>query len=61
MRFWAGVTDGDWYRALSAQPGIDEVNFWQPSTRKKLSGPPEAGRMPNPEFLGRHAEGRWSR
>jgi putative restriction endonuclease len=31
MRFWVGVTDGDWYRALSAQPGIDEVNFWQPS------------------------------
>lgn len=31
MRFWVGVTDGEWYRALSAQPGIDEVNFWQPS------------------------------
>jgi len=30
MRFWVGVTDGDWYRALSGQPGIDEVNFWQP-------------------------------
>lgn len=31
MRFWVGVTDGDWYRSLAAQPGIDEVNFWQPS------------------------------
>lgn len=26
-----GVTDGDWYRFLSARPHLDEVNFWQPS------------------------------
>ena len=24
------VTDGEWFRFLSQQPGIDEVNFWQP-------------------------------
>ncbi len=31
MRFWVGVTDEDWYRSLSSEPTIDEVNFWQPS------------------------------
>jgi len=31
MRFYAGVTDHDWFEYLSALPGIDEVNFWQPS------------------------------
>ncbi len=31
MRFFIGVTDLDWFRFLEAQPGIDEVNFWQPS------------------------------
>jgi putative restriction endonuclease len=31
MRFFVGVTDYDWFRFLAAQPGIDEVNFWQPS------------------------------
>lgn len=30
MRFWAGVTDFDWYAYLS-QHGFDEVNYWQPS------------------------------
>lgn len=24
------VTDNDWFRFLSAQEGLDEVNFWQP-------------------------------
>ncbi len=30
MKFWAGVTDNDWFSFLSAQ-GLDEVNFWRPS------------------------------
>ncbi len=31
MRGYLGVTDLDWYRFLHRQPGLDEVNFWQPS------------------------------
>ena len=31
MRIFVGVTDGDWYQLLAGTPGIDEVNFWQPS------------------------------
>lgn len=31
MRIYAGVTDQDWFDYLRSQPGIDEVNFWQPS------------------------------
>jgi len=31
MRFFVGVTDFDWFRFLASRPGIDEVNFWQPS------------------------------
>lgn len=27
---YIGLTDPDWYAYLSAQPRIDEVNFWQP-------------------------------
>ena len=27
---YIGLTDPDWYRFLSAQPRVDEVNFWQP-------------------------------
>ncbi len=30
MKFWAGVTDNNWYTFL-AERGFDEVNFWQPS------------------------------
>lgn len=29
MKFWAGVTDNDWFEFLS-QSEPDEVNFWQP-------------------------------
>ena len=32
MRIYAGVTDQDWFDYLRAQPQIDEVNFWQPSS-----------------------------
>ncbi len=31
MRLYVGVTDQDWFDYLRSQPGIDEVNFWQPS------------------------------
>src|SRR5262245_60823069 len=31
MQAYVGVTDGDWFEVLRAQPSIDEVNFWQPS------------------------------
>lgn len=27
---YIGLTDPDWYSFLSAQPRVDEVNFWQP-------------------------------
>ena len=30
MDLFVGVTDGDWYELLANQPGLDEVNFWQP-------------------------------
>ena len=32
MKGFVGVTDNDWVAFLSQQPGIDEVNFWQPPT-----------------------------
>ena len=31
MRAFIGVTDNDWFTFLSGIPGIDEVNFWQPT------------------------------
>jgi putative restriction endonuclease len=31
MNGFIGVTDNDWFAFLSQKPGIDEVNFWQPS------------------------------
>ncbi|MDR2988309.1 MAG: HNH endonuclease, partial [Nocardiopsaceae bacterium] len=31
MRAYVGVTDGDWFRFLSARPNVTEVNFWQPT------------------------------
>ncbi|TRZ92046.1 HNH endonuclease [bacterium] len=31
MKIYAGVTDQEWFDYLRSQPGIDEVNFWQPS------------------------------
>lgn len=30
MKAYVAVTDLDWYTFLSSQPGIEEVNFWQP-------------------------------
>ncbi len=31
MQAFVGVTDRDWFELLRATPGLDEVNFWQPS------------------------------
>lgn len=31
VRLWAANTDLDWFDFLTSQPGVDEVNFWQPS------------------------------
>jgi putative restriction endonuclease len=33
MNGWIGITDHEWFSFLSRQPGIDEVNFWQPGGR----------------------------
>jgi len=33
MKFWVGVTDRGWYEHLHVR-APDEVNFWQPSSRK---------------------------
>jgi putative restriction endonuclease len=37
VRFWVGLTDKDWYDFLAAQPGADEVNFWQPGDRRPVA------------------------
>jgi putative restriction endonuclease len=29
-----GVTDFDWYQLLASEPGVEEVNFWQPGGRQ---------------------------
>jgi putative restriction endonuclease len=34
FRAWVAVTDRDWWEHLSALPDLDEVNFWQPSSKK---------------------------
>lgn len=31
VKAFVAVTDGDWFRFLAAQEGLDEVNFWKPS------------------------------
>jgi putative restriction endonuclease len=30
VNLFVGITDGDWFSFLSAQPQLEEVNFWQP-------------------------------
>jgi putative restriction endonuclease len=30
VNIFVGITDGDWFSFLSAQPQLEEVNFWQP-------------------------------
>jgi len=31
VKLYVGVTDHDWFDYLGSLPGVDEVNFWQPS------------------------------
>ena len=31
VKLWVANTDPDWFDYLASQPGIDEVNFWQPN------------------------------
>jgi putative restriction endonuclease len=33
VNLYVGITDYDWFKFLSAQPSVDEVNFWQPGGR----------------------------
>ena len=33
VNLYVGITDYDWFQFLSAQPSVDEVNFWQPGGR----------------------------
>ena len=32
MRAFFGVTDPRWFEFLRAEPGVEEVNFWEPSS-----------------------------
>ena len=36
MKGFIGVTDNDWFAFLAQQPGIDEVNFWQPGGKSQF-------------------------
>jgi putative restriction endonuclease len=36
MKFYAGVTDHEWFDYLRSLSGIDEVNFWQPSPNSEF-------------------------
>ena len=38
---YVGITDYDWYRFLTAQPNIEEVDFWQPEAYVKVLMPEE--------------------
>lgn len=36
MKAFVGITDSDWFAFLASRPGLDEVNFWQPSGAKQF-------------------------
>jgi putative restriction endonuclease len=36
MRFYVGITDGDWFSYLSSAGPLEEVNFWQPSASRQF-------------------------
>jgi putative restriction endonuclease len=36
VKAYVGVTDGRWYRFLSARPTLTEVNFWRPSSSREF-------------------------
>ena len=37
MRSYVGLTDGDWFKMLAAQPSLEEINFWQPGGNRRFS------------------------
>ena len=39
MKFWVGTTDNRWFEFLSRR-NLDEINFWQPSTRPAFKDAP---------------------
>jgi len=39
MKFYVGVTDNQWFDVVSHIPGIDEVNFLQPSPDSQFQAP----------------------
>jgi len=47
MKGFIGVADNDWFAFLSQQPGIDEVNFWQPSAEVSFRARHSATKMPD--------------
>jgi putative restriction endonuclease len=53
MKGFVGITDNQWYEFLSQQPGIDEVNFWQPGGsrifRSLKAGAPFFFKLHSPE------------
>ncbi|MGD0337363.1 MAG: HNH endonuclease [Bacteroidota bacterium] len=34
MNAFVAITDSEWFDLLASQPGIDEINFWQPGGKK---------------------------
>jgi putative restriction endonuclease len=36
LKFYVAITDDDWFSYLSSTAHLDEVNFWQPSGRRKF-------------------------
>jgi putative restriction endonuclease len=40
LRGVIAVTDRGWYDFLREEPGLDEVNFWKPSSRRGVRAPP---------------------
>jgi putative restriction endonuclease len=43
MEIFVGVTDGDWYRLLAAQEGLEDLNFWQPGGSHVFRALPPGG------------------
>jgi hypothetical protein len=42
VKFYAGVTDHDWFDYLRSLSSVDEVNFWQPSPGNHFKAPKKA-------------------
>jgi len=37
MRAWINTTDWDWFKFLSLQPDLDEINFWQAGGKQRFA------------------------